>query len=159
MKKYSFLAESYIPITKEKESHILNDIVYHSSSIKMSVIKGKETKNALSRFGFGVVFVSPYKYLSSCFIIDQFIIKDLICKKYNIKDSDVNKFSCFADTMKKKISSLSEKQLQTTYPKYYIVDTRLEDKNGKLIQFKDFKDTFTGYIHYIDYRQFELLNC
>jgi len=156
MKQYSFLEEFVIPITKEKESHIYKDTVYHSSSIKMSIIKGECTLNSFKRYGTGVVFVSPWKYVSAPYIIDQFLVLNLVCKKnQNIKKNNIKKFSLFNSKINDILSSLSEKQLQTTYPKKWFADMYIEDKDGNQIEFKSFHHNFTGYIHYIDYKKYK----
>jgi hypothetical protein len=58
MKPYTFLEEQ---LDNTHESVIYNNVVYHGSQTKMSIIKGGYTQDNKQRFGYGCVYVTPFK--------------------------------------------------------------------------------------------------
>lgn len=165
MKQYSFLLEA---IDKTKESYILDNVVYHGSQDKMSVIKGNYTQD--KRFGYNCVYVTPFKYGAAHFIFDGDMLYDEVLKRNpDIKDRMKPQYCCGANqkaiwcyrsaklksTLRDHLNDKSFiKKIQTSYPKHSILDVCIKDKQGKAIQFDEFDCKFTGYIHYIDYDKY-----
>jgi hypothetical protein len=52
MKQYSFLTEA---LDNTHESVIYNNVVYHGSQTKMTIIKGGFTQDSKKRFGYSCV--------------------------------------------------------------------------------------------------------
>lgn len=158
MKQYSFLSESLLSITQDKESFISNNIVYHGSQDKMDIIKGNKTND--KRFGYGCVFVTPFKYYAAHFIFDSKILYTEICKRYpEIKKIKLQRMVWGYRTLGLKHMNVknpsTRKMIETTYPKESVVDVVMKDTNEKPVFFKDFKCEFTGYVHYIDYNEYK----
>ena len=156
-------------IDKQKEFCILNNIVYHGSQDKMSIIKGGYTQD--QRFGYGCVYVTAFKYGAAHFIFDGDILYNEVIKRnpeiqYQMKEhyccGAMQKASwCYRSAGLKSMlrDHLNDpaflRKIQTTYPKRSILDVYITDKKGNPIWFDEFNCNLTGYVHYIDYGQYK----
>ena len=157
MKQYSFLQKS---ITQDKESYILDNIVYHGSPDMMKNIKGNRTSD--KRFGFNCVFVTAFKWMAGLFIVNSELLYKEIVKRYPEIKGNVKRIIWCYKTIglrtkcgEKLNNPTWKKKMQTTYDKNSIVDVFMWDLKDNPIMFKDFNCDFTGYIYYIDYNKYK----
>lgn len=134
-------------ITKDKESHINDDTVYHGSSIKMDIIKGNYTEN--KRFGYDGVFVTPFKFIASHYCVPKIVMQNVMENKLKVKISDMRVY------LRLKPNSYSDKRLLKDYGLNRTFYLCCFDKDGNVIKYKDFENHFIGYIHYIHYSDYK----
>ena len=158
LKQYSFIIKS---IKQDTESYVLNNIVYHGSPDKLSIIKGSKTRKS-KRFNYNCVFVTPFKYMASHFIIEKETVFNEVLKRYPyIKKSfytigggyPTSYYEQFSNRCKTDKSF--KHKAQTTCAKKTVMYVVVQDKDHNFMEFEDFDMNYTGYIHYIDYNQYK----
>ena len=135
MKQYSFLIES---IQQSVSNNISNNLVYHGSNKKLDVIKGSYTNKWTNEVG--NVFVTPFKGLCSCFVIDRNIVLDKLCEQFNCRNFKGLNFGY-------DVWAQCEKY-KDKLPNHVTIEMNLKN-------IKPFSGTSTGYLYTIDFNRYK----